>query len=291
MLTEEQAAMLPEDIRSDPSLSSFNDFGGLAKSYIETKKMIGNSIRLPEETAAPEDAKKWWGEVSPKLAARGFIEAPPDKPEAYEFKFDGIDDEIVKSDAVMNKFKPIAHELGLSNKQANALVARFCKDILPDLMGPVPEVIEGEAATKLLADTFKGETEKRVTAYKAFVNNLKADYPDLVDLIKDSHSTLDGKVISFFDHPTIVRLFSDMSEKFSQDSGGHIQGGGLQSVDAIKAEINTYMRDSTHENYKAYQLRKDPDAVRKVKGLFEQLARAGAKASNAGEIDTSQVAR
>src|ERR1700675_2616902 len=68
---------LPEDVRADPSLKPFKDAGGLAKSYIDTKKMVGNSIRLPDEGAAEDVIAKWKEENLPKLTSRKILSAPP----------------------------------------------------------------------------------------------------------------------------------------------------------------------------------------------------------------------
>lgn len=48
---------LPEEIRNDPSLVDFKDVAALAKSHIETKKLVGASIRVPGPDAAPEARK------------------------------------------------------------------------------------------------------------------------------------------------------------------------------------------------------------------------------------------
>lgn len=47
-------ATLPEDLKSDPSLQGYKDIASLAKSYVETKKLVGSSLRPPGPDAAPE---------------------------------------------------------------------------------------------------------------------------------------------------------------------------------------------------------------------------------------------
>jgi hypothetical protein len=52
-------ATLPEEIRNDPSLASFKDLGALARSLIETKALVGRSIRPPGPDASSEVKKEF----------------------------------------------------------------------------------------------------------------------------------------------------------------------------------------------------------------------------------------
>lgn len=271
-LPEEIASTLPEDIRSDPSLASFNDVGGLAKSYVETKKMVGGMTKVPDEAAPKEEQDKWWQEFSPKLKQRGLIESAPDSPEHYEFKFDGIADETVKNDGAMKLYRGIAHEMGLSNAKAQKFVERLAKEVLPGLLPKPPEFIEGDAAKALVANKFKGETTQRVDNYKAAITSLKADYPQLEDLLKDSVTSIDGKAISFFDHPVIVELFSDIGQKFKQDFGGSLNAlAAGDTLESVQAEINAINNDTNNPWYKGYhQGSLDDPAKAKMMELYKK---------------------
>lgn len=46
---------LPDDIRENPSLSDVKDVAGLAQRFIDTKAMVGNSVRPPTDDASQED--------------------------------------------------------------------------------------------------------------------------------------------------------------------------------------------------------------------------------------------
>lgn len=54
MLQAELLEQIDEKYRDHPSLKDFDNVGALAKSYVETKAMIGNSMRIPSEDAGPE---------------------------------------------------------------------------------------------------------------------------------------------------------------------------------------------------------------------------------------------
>jgi hypothetical protein len=50
-------AALPEAVRADPALKDFKGVPELAQSFIETKKLVGTSIRVPPPEAGPEARK------------------------------------------------------------------------------------------------------------------------------------------------------------------------------------------------------------------------------------------
>ena len=233
-LDEQSAAMIPEDIRSDPALQSFNDVGAIAKSYLETKRMVGDSIRYPDAKATPEDSKKWWGETSAKLAEKGFIERAPETADKYEWKFEGQMPEALANDKILAKYAPIAHELGLSNRQANALVERFGKDILPDLM-PKAEFADAQELGK---KTFGAKWTETQDSYKKAMVAIQSKYPGLSEIIKDGvPMTADGKFVNIFDHPAMISFVTDLVN-VKQDFGGNV-GGILpgESLDSITTEI------------------------------------------------------
>ena len=123
-------AALPEGLRSDPSLSTFKDVAALAQSFVETKSLVGKSIRPPGPDAAPEAKKEFVGkllQLDPNLiyAPEGDPEVEkrlwtrlgkPEKPEGYEppdvVKEAGIDVEELRALAVTS---------GLTKSQFKAL--------------------------------------------------------------------------------------------------------------------------------------------------------------------------
>jgi hypothetical protein len=61
---------LPQELREDPSLKAFNDPSGLAKSYIETKKMVGKKgVIVPTD----KDGDDAWGSFFKQI---GLPESP-----------------------------------------------------------------------------------------------------------------------------------------------------------------------------------------------------------------------
>lgn len=65
--SQDWRAALPEDLRSHESLKDFKDPGSLAKSYIETKAMVGSSMRLPGPDASAEDKAAFVAKLAEKF--------------------------------------------------------------------------------------------------------------------------------------------------------------------------------------------------------------------------------
>lgn len=74
-------AALPAEMQADPSLKDFKDVASLAKSYVETKSHLGNSIRIPSDKAGPDDLKAFREKL--KTAVPDLIELPADA-QAFE---------------------------------------------------------------------------------------------------------------------------------------------------------------------------------------------------------------
>lgn len=126
MTEEEFKALLPEDLRANPSIAKFKDPAALAKSYVEAQSLLGNSIRPPGPDASPEakaEFRKKMQEKVPELvyAPDGDEETEkalfarlgrPEKADAYE---------VVKeaADAGMNadELRALALAVGLTKKQ------------------------------------------------------------------------------------------------------------------------------------------------------------------------------
>lgn len=132
----EWRSALPETIRNDPSLASFKDVGALAQSFIETKSLVGKSIRPPGPDAAPEAKKEFVNrllQIEPALvyAPEGDEEAVtrmwkrlgrPEKPDEYELP------EIAKEAGLdVNDLRSLAVTGGLTKKQFAGLAELMAK--------------------------------------------------------------------------------------------------------------------------------------------------------------------
>jgi hypothetical protein len=103
---------IAEDLRTHPSLADFKDIGSLAKSYIETKAMVGKRtdglVKIPGEQATAEEVAAWRKAIG-----------VPDKPDGYTVR---LPEGVSVHEETLNAFRQKAHELGITPKQAEALV-------------------------------------------------------------------------------------------------------------------------------------------------------------------------
>jgi hypothetical protein len=109
---------LPEDLRGEKALADFKDVGSLAKSYVETKRLVGDAVRIPKADAKPEE-----------LAAFHRKLGVPETPDKYEVKLPDLpaghpawSPEKVASARVM------AHQLGWTPAQLQGALEWYAKD-------------------------------------------------------------------------------------------------------------------------------------------------------------------
>ncbi len=226
---------LPEPIRAEKSFDVFkgkdwNEVGPvMAKSFLDSQKMIGGSIRIPKEDASPEDKKKFNDEIYTKLGR-------PDKPESYQFQKPTFGDGIW--DANLEKsFLGIAHKMGLNN-------------------GQVQELINFEA--NRIQTGLQSNTKARETNVTQLKNEWGADFPRRAELAKRAFTQLatDAGIVSeakdFFintglgDNPIILKIFHEVGEILSES--GFIDGrvSGVDSAKDIEEKINAMFNDPKH---------------------------------------------
>src|SRR4030095_3808230 len=46
---------LPDEMKAEPSLGGFKDVGALAKAWVETKRLVGDAVKVPKPDASPEE--------------------------------------------------------------------------------------------------------------------------------------------------------------------------------------------------------------------------------------------
>lgn len=103
-------AALPEDVKASPTLAKFTTIEGLAKSYVNLEKQFGaDKIIIPKEGDA-----EGWAKAYDALGR-------PKEPSAYDFKPVQLPEGMQYDTALEDKFRPVAHNLGLTQKQAQGM--------------------------------------------------------------------------------------------------------------------------------------------------------------------------
>lgn len=213
---------LPEDLRGEPSLRNFTDAASLAKSYVHAQRMIGaEKIPLPGKHATDDE----WRAVYQKLGA-------PPSPDKYDFKAEALQKEHVEA------LRQRAFEAGLSNKQAQAMVALYDETVR-----------QGQTAYSEASERarYEGEQALRAEFGMAFEQKVglaqRAAASLLGDIeIFDNVKLADGRMLG--DHPEIVKMFVKLAEQIGEDQ---LEGSTTETI-MTPAEATAKINELTQRN-------------------------------------------
>ena len=100
---------LSEDIRTSESLGKFKDINGLAKSYLELERSMGNRVSIPSQDASDDDWRGFYSKAG--LPEDGkYIPTSARNKDNEEF---------------LNHYEPTFHSLGLSKRQGENLIKKM----------------------------------------------------------------------------------------------------------------------------------------------------------------------
>ncbi len=249
---------IPQEIRGEKSFDVFkgkdwNEVGPvMAKSFVDSQKMIGGSIRLPKQDATPEEKQKFNDEIYTKLGR-------PGKPEEYQFQRPTFGEG--QWDANLEKsFLGLAHKMGLNH-------------------GQVQELVNFEA------NRIQSGLQNNTKAREDNVNKLKTewgtDFPRRAELSKRAFTQIAteagilNEAKEFFinsglgDHPIPLKIFHVVGEMLAES--GFIDGrvSGAANADEVKAKIDAMFLDSKHP-LNDISHPKHKQAVEEYTNLFQQ---------------------
>ena len=260
-----------EDVRGEACLQDFKDVEGLAKSYISSQKMLGNSIRIPGEDASEEVKQEFFKKLTdiPNVVTIPDVDdaegrerflnklGRPETADAYELQIpEGFDTDP----QTLTQFKQLAHEMGLSNIQASKL-AEFevgRAEIAQDLMEQ--DKIRAESTLK---DKWGTDYPNRMSGAKAAAEVLAETFPD------DVSALLNGPEGN---NPALISMLSELGGMMKEQ--GHV--GKVSNVDyGVSAEeakemIGEIRNNKDHAFYNAM----DPGhskAVEKMNKLYKTI--------------------
>lgn len=188
---------LPEDLRNEPSLRHVPDAATLAKNYVNAQRLIGaDKVPVPGKSATDDE----WREVWRKLGA-------PEDPQQYELERNELFDDT-SFDAFRNK----AYEVGLNNRQAQA-IADLYKEQISNAQAVADQRTEEIRFTgeQELRQEFGQYFEERMTMAQDAARTIFGD-PALFDEIR----LADGRFLG--DDPRIIRGLVKMREMLGEDA-------------------------------------------------------------------------
>lgn len=204
---------LPEDLRKEPSLSSFKDTANLAKSYVELNKKLGKRF----DDLTPEDIKL----LNAKLGV-------PSKAEEYALSLsDGL--------------KPLAEGI-----EAKALELGIPKSHLESLIGFLSEKdkVISETSKKGLEDSLKAEQER-------FVKIFGDAGPKKLELAKKALESLEAtdveKILTekgLGSNPEVIQLLSKIGAMFEEGTVSvNNKSAFVSSKDEAKRQLSSKFLD------------------------------------------------
>ena len=226
--------LIPEEYRGEKSLSNFKDMNDFVKSYLSAQKIVGaDKIPIPNKFATEED----WKAVFNKLGA-------PEKPEDYKYNFkEGeVDQELLST------FNQQAHKLGLLPQQAESLI-KFYNDLNE---GSSVQAEEKAAQTRLhteneLKKEFGPQYVKRLDQAKRLASSTLGN-----DFLENT-LLADGSRLG--DNLNVVKAFSDLAEKLSEDEVVKGDSSSYMTANEIEKEITSLTEEGspywikTHPNH------------------------------------------
>ena len=243
---------LPDELRGEPSLQSFDSVDKLAKSYVHARKMIGadpdQMLQLPKE-----DDAEGWDSVYERLGR-------PNAPDGYDFDLgDGE-----QSDEVAD-FKNVAHQLGLTNDQARNILGIY-NQINESQVADEDAQFEQMNVEYLQdiqnewGDSFNKNAELARRAFTDFASE------ELMDVLRET---------GLSNHPEMLKTFARIGQVLSEDNvlpgtrgaiGGMTPVHAQESIDSKMAdkEFRSAYLDGTHPNHDR--------AVQEIQRLHNALA-------------------
>lgn len=208
---------LPGDLKGHAALKAIDSIPNLAKSYVETKKLMGTKLEAPGEGATPEQIASWRKTVGAPDKLEGYYgEAKTLRPDAVpEGMWDAGNEK---------KFLEIAHKHHLPPSAVKEILGFYGESIATGL-----QASQAQQQTVLAAEGAKLRAEWK-TEYDTNLA-LAARVAQTVGLDPKTHPT--------FTDSSVVIAFAKLGKLFSEDKLVQGQSSG------INGSITERIRDIT----------------------------------------------
>jgi hypothetical protein len=228
-------AQVPDDIRGEVAFKDIKDVPNLARSYFNAQKMIGAPPDQVIRLAGPDDKPGWdaiWNRLGRPEAADKYTLTDPEKPPPG----------LTLNPELKTAFAAKAHELGLGQKQADALYQWYNGTRI-------------EAFSRAVG----GEAEGLANAEKTLKSEWGAAYDQKLQMSEAAVAHLDqtlelggGLVAALKEMPAASRValgkvFAHLGGQMREDgvvgrAGGGIGDGALSPAEAMQ-QVNAMFAD------------------------------------------------
>jgi hypothetical protein len=243
---------LPGDLRGHASLKVIGSLPDLAKSYVETKSLVGKKLEMPGQGASPEQIAAWRKTVGAPERPEGYVgEAKSLRPEAIPENMWDVESE--------RKFLAVAHK--------HHLPPAAVKDILGfygDSLANGLKASQQQEEVILQAETMK----LRQTWAQDFNANLS-----MASRVAQTVG-LDPKTHPIFTSAEVVQAFARIGKLLSEDK---LVKGDAQGINGSIQERIREMTDFASTSVLAREYRGEfgPERQAQAQGQYHQLLLAG----------------
>jgi hypothetical protein len=238
------------------------------KSYANLEKMVGSSIRLPNEDSSDEMKSEFYSKLA---GIEGVTKLPTNDEERAQFYnklgrpeestgYNLGDLESAFDAESSAQFKELAHNIGLTNEQA-AKLAEFEASFIPSEEQLQKEQEEYQANAKAqLEETWGRDYENRIKASLEVMNKYETKHPEAIAELKELAGNNPGLRVILAD------LAESLQEKGSLESNtrlGMTADGASDRISQLRADkgfMDVYL-DSMHPGNK--------EAVKKMQELYQ----------------------
>ena len=236
---------LSEDLRNDPTLSNFKDVESLAKTVVHQQKAMGNRVPIPK---TDEERAELYGKLGRPEEANGYEINVPSELDPYF------------SEESLGEFRTVAHNIGLSQQQVNALIEYQSGAIQGELQNEPSHLAAQKIETEdALKSEWGAEYQRNINAAQRALQVYGDE--DIIELMNTSAGN----------HPAVVKMFARLGKEITEDMAKNTQTSNLavSPLDA-KDEIQSIYATPNH----AYFDNKNPEhkaAVERVRQLHEKV--------------------
>lgn len=268
---------LSEDLRGETGLQDFKDANGLAKSYVNLQKMMGNSIRIPTEDSSAEAKQEFYNSLA---NVPGIVRMPEEgdadssdqfysklgRPESKDGYTVEISEELMNNlpesmqtgvQTKIDSFLETAHRAGLTNNQTKAILSQEIEGLQMQHQQLEQSKQDAEAS---LREVWGHDYNNRLASAKAAAHTYAEKYPEAMQEIMSGPAG---------NNPALLSILADygrnMQESGTLSTQSNIQFG-MSSVEA-QDKIQEIMDNKSH----AYFNQHDPGhkaAVEKMRSLY-----------------------
>jgi hypothetical protein len=232
--------LLSDELKTEKSLEQFKDVPSLAKSYVETKRKVGDALHIPDG----EDNEAWQ-EVFTKLGR-------PEKAEDYQLPQPDLPEGVPWDEDRAKRFGEVAHSLGLSQKQLEGIVqwdAQETRNFFVTGKAELEAVVEG------LKKDWGANFDRNIALAQRTVRAVGGD--EVVALLDST---------GLNNHPALAKMFSRIGKTLAE--AGVIDGEvvGTVAPEDAKSRIAAILTDKKDPYWQASdpQHRERTEEVRKL---------------------------